>query len=156
MKSIPMPSRFVLIAFACVALQTSSAAGGAEVANKKPTALTVTKECGTAVLAGGELDYCTITDSNLPALKGAKIRYFGPGFFAANHLFLDSWVVIESQHGGGGTASGHCLVRGVPDVLGACQFTGGSGSLSGFRADVTVTTLDGTTWYWNGTASTDD
>lgn len=118
--------------------------------------LTVTKECGTATLQPGELDYCTITKSNFRPLRGAKVRYFGPGFFDVNHPFLDSWVVVESEQGGGGTAFGHCLVRGVPAVLGACQFTGGSGSLSGFQGNVTVTTVDGTIWHWSGTFSTND
>ena len=124
--------------------------------SKESTKLTLTKECGTATLQPGELGYCTVTESNFRQLRGAKIRYFGPGFFTADHPFLDSRVVIESTRGGGGTAFGHCLVRGVPEPLGACQFTGGSGSLQGFKADVTVTTLDGTIWYWNGSASIDD
>jgi len=117
--------------------------------------LSVTKECGKAVLAPGELGYCTVLESSFRHLLGAKIRYFGPGFFTQDHPFLDSWVVIESPHGGGGTAFGHCLVRGVPDVLGVCQFTGGSGSLKGFKADVTVTTEDGTIWHWEGARSID-
>jgi hypothetical protein len=110
----------------------------------------VTKRCNEPVVPD-ELGYCTITASNFSRLIGAKIRYFGPGFFVPGHLFLDSWVVIEGASGGGGTAFGHCLVRGVPEVLGACQFTGGSGSLRGFKADVTVTTVDGTIWNWIGT-----
>jgi hypothetical protein len=97
-----------------------------------------------------ELSYCTVTDSNFHPLKGAKIRYFGPGFITADHPYLDSWVVIESDYGGGGTAFGHCLVRGIPEALGACQFTGGSGSLKGFKADVTVTTVGGGFWHWKG------
>ena len=91
-----------------------------------------------------------------PCAQRRKNSYFGPGFFTPDHPFLDSRVVIESEQRGGGTAFGHCLVRGVPDVLGACQFTGGSGSLKGFKADVTVTTVDGTIWHWRGAASTDD
>jgi hypothetical protein len=74
---------------------------------------------------------------------------------AATHRFLDSRVVIESTQGGG-TAFGHCLLRLVPDALGACEFTGGSGSLKGFKADVTVTTVDGTIWHWRGARSSDD
>ena len=35
----------------------------------------------------------------------------------------------------------------VREVPGACQFTGGSGSLKGFKADVTVTTVDFTIWH---------
>lgn len=115
--------------------------------------LSVTKDCSPVPLAG-ELGYCTITASNFRPLIGAKVRYYGPGFFTPpDHLFLDSWVVLESDQGGGGTAFGHCLVRAVPDVLGACQFTGGSGSLEGFKANVTVTvTMDGL-WHWNGSMS---
>jgi hypothetical protein len=152
-------SRFVLVAFACVvALQMSTrlAADGPEMATKESKTLTVTKECATATLQPGELDYCTVTASNVRALRGAKIRYFGPGFFSPNHQFLDSWVVIESEQGGGGTAFGHCLVRGVPNVLGACQFTGGSGSLRGFQADVTVTVVNDNVWQWHGTFSRND
>jgi hypothetical protein len=159
MKPSRVQSRVALLAFACVvALHISPGlnAGSRGLENKESRTLTLTKECGTATLAPGELSYCTVTESNFRPLRGAKIRYFGPGFFTVDHPFLDSWVVIESKQRGGGTAFGHCLVRGVPDALGACQFTGGSGSLKGFKADVTVTTLDGVTWYWHGTASTDD
>jgi hypothetical protein len=159
MKPSRVQSRVALLVFAClVALQMSPGLAdvGPGIGNGASRALTVTKECGTATLAPGELGYCTVLESNFRALRGAKIRYFGPGFFTADHPFLDSRVVIESERGGGGTAFGHCLVRGVPDVLGACQFTGGSGSLKGFKADVTVTTVDGTIWHWNGAASTDD
>jgi hypothetical protein len=116
--------------------------------------LRVTKDCSPPVLAPGELGYCTITASNFRPLRNAKVRYYGPGFFIPpDHKFLDSWVVIESDHGGGGTAFGHCLVRGVPDVLGACQFTGGSGSLEGFKANVTVTVAMDGSWHWNGSMS---
>ena len=156
MKASRIQSRVVLFVFACViALQMSPGlAAGDDRSATKPRTLRVTKECGTATLDPGELGYCTVTESNFSPLIGAKIRYFGPGFFTPNHPFLDSWVVIESTQGG--TAMGHCLVRGVPEVLGACQFTGGSGSLRGFKADVTVTTVDGTIWHWNGARSSDD
>ena len=118
--------------------------------------LTVTKICGYGG-TGGELGYCLITASNFPKLIDAKIRYFGPGFpDPLTHPFLDSWAVIEAT---GGTAFGHCLVRFVPNVLGACEFTGGSGSLAGFKGDVTVTTPNGqlgATWNWNGIRYIDD
>jgi len=117
--------------------------------------LRVTKDCNTQTVQD-ELPYCLVTESNFRPLIGAKIRYFGPGFFTDTHLFLDSRVVIEGIQGGGGTAFGHCLLRGVPDPLGACQFTGGSGSLKGFKADVTVTTIGGSIWHWRGTRSSDD
>jgi hypothetical protein len=117
--------------------------------------LTVTKQCNTPAQAtvADELSYCTILASNFSQLVGAKVRYFGPGFFTATHKYLDSWVVIEASQG---TAFGHCLLRGVPAVLGACEFTGGSGSLRGFKADVTVTSGDFVTWQWKGALSRDD
>jgi hypothetical protein len=148
---LPIQKLFALSGAALVLAVVAPQSTGAE----ESRALTVTKECGKATLAEGELGYCTILESNFRALRDAKIRYFGPGFFTADHPFLDSWVVIESPHGEGGTAFGHCLVRGVPDVLGACQFTGGSGSLKGFKADVTVTTVGGGIWHWNGARSID-
>jgi len=144
MRKIPS-----LLAITCAVVALAVLAAQASNAEESRT-LSVTKECGTAILAPGELSYCTITESNFRPLRGAKIRYFGPGFAAANHPFLDSWVVVEGTQGDGGTAFGHCLVRTVPDVLGACQFTGGSGSLKGFRADVTVTTEGGPIWHWEG------
>jgi hypothetical protein len=158
MKLSSLQTRFVLSAIACVvALQISPslAAERPDAGNKESKTLTLTKECGTATLHPGELDYCTVTESSFRPLRGAKIRYFGPGFFTVDHSFLDSWVVIEGEQTGS-TAFGHCLVRGVPEVLGACQFTGGSGSLRGFQANVTVTTEDGTIWHWNGVISSND
>src|SRR4051812_26809550 len=114
MKPSRIQSRFVvLLAFAClVALQRAGraadgvgegnqmspgvVAGRSGAGNKESKALTVTKECGTATLAPSELNYCTVLASNFRPLRGAKIRYFGPGFFTGTHPFLDSWVVIES------------------------------------------------------------
>ena len=151
-----MPRIPGLLAITCALVASTVFVTGPSNAEESRT-LTVTKECGTAVLAPGELGYCTIIESNFRPLRGAKIRYFGPGFFVVpDHPYLDSRVVIEGTQGGGGTAFGHCLVRGVPEALGACQFTGGSGSLKGFRADVTVTTEDGTIWHWEGSRSADD
>jgi hypothetical protein len=153
------PSRVALFVIAgAIALQMSVGvvADHPGAGNEEAKTLTVTKDCGTATLVPGELRYCTVTESNFRPLRGAKIRYFGPGFTTPDHPYLDSWVVIESEQDGGGTAFGHCLVRGVPAPLGACQFTGGSGSLEGFKADVTVTKADGTIWHWNGARSSRD
>ena len=151
MKPSRIQSRLVLFAFAClVALQMSSGltagglgagnqispglvAGGSGAGNKESKPLTVTKECGTATLAEGELPYCTVLESNFRPLVGAKIRYFGPGFFVTGHPFLDSRVVIESKRGGGGTAFGHCLVRGVPDVLERASSPGEAGRYGGSK-----------------------
>ena len=155
MKPYPTRNRLALLMFACVVI-LQMASGPAAADDRGSRTLTVTKDCLTPPLDPGELNYCTVTASNFRPLRGAKIRYFGPGFFTATHPFLDSWVVIESDQDGGGTAFGHCLVRGVPEPLGACQFTGGSGSLKGFKADVTVTPAGGTLWQWEGARAGDD
>jgi hypothetical protein len=154
MKPCPSRNRLVQVVIACVVILQM--APGLAADDRGSRTLTVTKECGSAQLAPGELDYCTVIASNFRPLRGAKIRYFGPGFFTPTHPFLDSWVMIESEYGGGGTAFGHCLVRGVPEPLGACQFTGGSGSLKGFKADVTVTPEGGGIWQWQGARASDD
>ena len=140
--------RFLTVTTTILGLAVLASPASAARAPAALKSLTVTKDC-TATLASGELEYCTITETNFPPLNGAKIRYFGPGFITADHLYLDSWVVIEGAQGAG-TAFGHCLVRAVPGVLGACQFTGGSGSLKGFKADVTVTNVDGAIFNWIG------
>jgi hypothetical protein len=160
MKLRSLRSPLLLVALACVvALQMAPAlaasGGGTGGADKESKTLTVTKECG-ATLQPGELPYCVVTESSFRPLIGAKIRYFGPGFITPDHPYLDSWVVIESEEDGGGTAFGHCLLRRVPEPLGACQFTGGSGSLKGFRADVTVTLVEGRIFRWNGAFSGND
>lgn len=158
MKPSRLQSRFLVFAIASVAaLQMSPgvAAGGPGMGSRESRTLTVVKDCNTTSQPG-ELQYCTITESNVRALRGAKVRYFGPGFFTDDHPYLDSWVMVESNQGGGGTAFGHCLVRGVPSALGACQFTGGSGSLRGFQADVTVTTVGNNIWHLDGAFSIND
>jgi hypothetical protein len=106
--------------------------------------LTASKEC--SQFTGTAPSFCTITDSNFRPLKGAIVRYFGPELGA--HGFVDSSVVLEAK--GGGTAFGHCLVRLTPEPLGACEFTGGSGSLQGFIGDVTVTVSADGIWHFKG------
>jgi hypothetical protein len=112
--------------------------------------LTITKEC--SQFTGTAPSFCTITESNFRPLRGAIARYFGPALGANG--FVDSWVVLEGTQGG--TAFGHCLVRFAPAPLGACEFTGGSGSLNGFKADLTVTITSDGLWHWDGAMSRDD
>ena len=142
------------VAFAVLAPRSPQAPGLVRrtTGAKESRTLTLTKECGTATLAPGELATAPSLNRISARSEAQRSAISDRGFSPPDHPFLDSRVVIESAHGGGGTAFGHCLVRGVPDVLGACQFTGGSGSLQGFKADVTVTTVDGTIWHWNGHA----
>jgi hypothetical protein len=111
--------------------------------------LHVVKECTAYTGAAG--GYCTVTSSNLPAIKvGSKITY-GQG---AGDTALNSDIVLTS--GNGNSAIGHCYL-GFADGLGLCTIAGGTGAFAGFEASVTVTASSTVTkgWNWDGTYSYD-
>ncbi len=111
--------------------------------------LHVTKDCSAYTGAAGA--YCTITSSNLSAIKvGSKVFYdqaagVPPGL-------LDSDVVLDA--GGGNRAVGHCTVDSSTG-LGLCTYSGGTGQLAGFRARVDVSPVAGlaNNFHWDGTYS---
>jgi hypothetical protein len=109
--------------------------------------LRVTKECSQYTgQAGG---YCTITSSNVPAIKvGAKVVYVqdqtanaAAGIFATD-MFLDA--------GAGNMAVGHCTLDAAN--FGLCTFSDGTGQFAGFHARVDVSYLGGPNWAWDGTS----
>ena len=115
-------------------------------------ALHVTKECSQYTgLAGG---YCTITSSNLAAIKvGAKVIYVqdqtansAAGIFATD-MFLDA--------GAGNMAVGHCTLDAAN--FGLCTFSDGTGQFAGFQARVAVsgfsTSPTEINYHWDGTYS---
>ncbi len=111
--------------------------------------LHVVKECTAYTGAAG--GYCTVTSSNVPAIKvGSKIVYGQ----AAGATALNSDIVLTS--GAGNSAIGHCYL-GFADGLGLCTIAGGTGSFAGFEASVTVTASSTVTkgWNWDGTYSFD-
>jgi hypothetical protein len=111
--------------------------------------LHVVKECRAFTGAAG--DYCTVTSSNIPAIKvGSKIVYGQ----AAGATALNSDIVLTS--GAGNRAIGHCYL-GFADGLGLCTIAGGTGAFAGFEASVTVTANSTVTkgWNWDGTYSFD-
>jgi len=114
--------------------------------------LHVTKECSQYTgLAGG---FCTITSSNLPAIKvGAKVFYVqdqtansAAGIFATD-MFLDA--------GAGNMAVGHCTLDAAN--FGLCTFSDGTGQFAGFQARVAVsgfsTSPTEVNYHWDGTYS---
>ena len=109
--------------------------------------LHVTKAC--SAYTGSAGSFCTITSSNLKAIKvGSKIVYKQ----AAGAASLNSDIVLTS--GAGNTAVGHCYL-GFADGLGQCTFSGGTGTFTGFQASVVVTTSATVEkgWNWDGTYS---
>ena len=94
------------------------------------------------------LGTCTVTWSDAaPLPAGTTETYFGPQF---GDPVLSSRVLITSSYGGGGTAVGHCAWP-LRTATGTCTFAGGTGSLAGFHANLTVSAnADFSVFYWDG------
>ena len=113
---------------------------------------TVTKTC-TPNPTGNIPNICTISNSSIPALVGAKIFYYGPLPF--NATFLSSRVVLVTVLGD--TASGYCNVyTALPSRDGICAFHDGTGALDGLQAVANVTRAapvgsNPAIWSWIGT-----
>lgn len=88
---------------------------------------------------------CVVTASNMKKIPvGTEIVYADTSIFP-NAL----QPTIKGRHG---TSSGVCDLSAIYAGTGpgTCRFSGGTGSLSNFRAELTVT-FDGVLWYWDGT-----
>jgi hypothetical protein len=94
------------------------------------------------------LGTCTVVTSNAAALPpGTTETYLGPEF---GDPVLSSRVVIASPYSGGGTATGRCAWP-LRSASGTCTFAGGTGSLAGFHANLTVTAnADFSLFFWDG------
>ena len=129
------------------AFAVASFAGNAGAAPRSGE-LHVAKECSEYHGVAGE--HCTITWSNLKAIKGGSNVVYAQG---ANFgtLTLDSDLVIDGP--GDNTAFGHVVLNLVTSS-GSITFSGGTGVFSGFHASVGVTynPVEGL-WHWDGTYS---
>ncbi|MEO7273469.1 MAG: hypothetical protein ABIX28_24725 [Vicinamibacterales bacterium] len=104
----------------------------------------MTKQCGG--FTGGPGSFCTITASNVNALKvGATILYLQP-----DQVFTPSGsdVVLDLPGPGHNKAFGHCSL-----AVGVCTFSGGTGKFTWFhaRVDVSPDPDSSLLWYWEGT-----
>ncbi len=107
--------------------------------------LTLSKEC--SQYSGGVPSFCTVLESDLPALKaGTKVLYYGP--VNNNNSFSSNNVVLDD--GAGNTAMGNCIVDFGAGPKGICAFYAGSGSLAGFSAIVEVSVDAKQVWHWEG------
>ena len=105
--------------------------------------LHVTKEC--SQYSGNPDDFCSITSSNLAAIKvGSKVFYDQAD--GTPKGLLDSNVVLDA--GAGNRAIGRCTVDDTSN-LGLCTFSDGTGQFAGFQARVLVDCTS--VCRWNGT-----
>ncbi len=122
------------------ATAASSAETGASV--QRRGALHVTKEC--SEYTGLADSYCTITSSNIKAIKvGSRVVYLQ----AAGATSLDSDIVLVA--GPGNYALGHVTLDFVTGT-GEVRIWGGRGHFTCFHARVAVSALGGPDWAWDG------
>jgi hypothetical protein len=89
---------------------------------------------------------CIVTASNYAKIPvGTEITYSGASVFPGE--------MLPTIHGRHGTASGTCDLTKINAGTGPgrCVFSSGTGSLTSFTADLSVT-FDGRLWYWDGTS----
>jgi hypothetical protein len=118
----------------------SSAATGAS--SPRRGALHLTKEC--SEYTGLADSYCTITSSNIKAIKvGSRVVYLQ----AAGATSLDSDIVLVV--GRGNYALGHVTLDFTTGT-GAVTIWGGTGRFTCFQAKAAVSALGGADWAWDG------
>ena len=114
------------VAIGAFAVPSSAANSGS---SPRLGALHVTKECSQYDLGAGS--FCTITSSNLTAIKpGSKVVYATAAGDPTPGM-LDSDLVIDGP--GSNTAMGHVLLD-VRTLTGVVTFSGGTGVFTHFHA----------------------
>lgn len=133
-----------LLVVAATVLAVAASAQSGSRADHRTRPFHLTKECPPSTMQGQIGDYCTVTSSNVPAIRvGTKIFYAQ----AAGPTSLDSDVILYA--GPGKTATGHCALD-FATGLGRCTLSGGTRTLDGIRARVDVSYLGGYDWAWDG------
>jgi hypothetical protein len=109
--------------------------------------LHVTKEC--SQFTGLDGSFCTITSSNLAAIKvGSKVYYDQAGNTPTGGM--DSNAVLDV--GPDNWTVGRCTIDGSTGN-GLCTFSDGKGQFAGFSARVDVTYTGGVNYSLDGTYS---
>lgn len=133
-----------LLVVAATVLAVAASAQSGSRADHRTRPFHLTKECPPSTMQGQIGDYCTVTSSNVPAIRvGTKIFYAQ----AAGPTSLDSDVILYA--GPGKTATGHCALD-FATGLGRCTLSGGTRTLDGIRARVDVSYLGEYDWAWDG------
>ena len=109
----------------------------------------LTKTCPTWTGQVGST--CTVQTASGPIPVGTVATYFGPIFGPA----LSSAVILTLPNGD--TVTGHCALVWRPELFGndgfgTCTFVSGTGSMTGFHANLTITDHPDTlVTNWDGT-----
>jgi hypothetical protein len=114
-------------------------------ATPRSGAMNISKEC--SQYGGAVGDFCTITASNVDAIKvGSKVVYAQPPNADGS---LDSDIVVTD--GRGSRIFGHVTLNPTTMII---TFSGGTGQFVHFSASADVTVTDGGTpaelWHWDG------
>lgn len=105
-------------------------AAGSATANPRSGTLHVTKTCPPSQYQGQAGGFCTITSSNVNAIKpGSKVVYASAADFGSG--VLDSDLVLDGP--GNNNAFGH-VVLDLATFTGRVTFSGGTGEFSHFHA----------------------
>jgi hypothetical protein len=138
-------ARFLVVAttiFSLVALAPAVAA-----ASPRSGELHVTKDCSSYTGAAG--DVCTITSSNLNAIKvGSRVIYAEAADFRSFSLHTDGLIDGPGKN----DAFGHVTLD-LATGLGSVTISGGDGVFTGFSALGAVSPLGGPDFAWDGTYS---
>jgi hypothetical protein len=144
MTSIKAVFGLLLVAVAAGVVATAGSA------TPRSGALHVTKECSEHHGLAGE--FCTITSSNIPAIKpGSRVVYASAAGDPTPGQ-LNSDLIIDGP--GNNTAYGH-VVLDLSTGTGVVTLSGGTGKFSGFQASVDVSPLGWPDFAWDGTYSFD-
>ncbi len=134
-KLLVLAAALVAAAGISVAIATASSPRSGE--------LHVTKECSQFNDGPQPGAFCTITSSNLKAIKvGSKVIYFQA---ATGGTFESDLALVVKL---GDYALGHVVLD--PTGSGVLTLSGGTGDFSSFRAKVRVSTKDGLNFAWDG------
>jgi hypothetical protein len=116
---------------AAVAAGAFAVASSAENTGSSPRSgqLHVTKNCRDYTLAAGS--FCTITSSNLNAIKAGSRVVYASAAGAPTPGLLDSDLIIDGP--GHNTAFGH-VVLDLSTLSGVVTFSGGTGKFTHFHA----------------------
>jgi hypothetical protein len=113
-------------------------------ASSRSGALHVTKDCSTYTGHAG--DICTITSSNIEQIEaGSRVIYASDAVGAS----LDTDVRLDPPGPGNNAAFGHCTLS-LATGVGACTFSGGTGTFTQFHATIAVSYLGGPNFAWDG------
>jgi hypothetical protein len=152
-----MNHRKLLVATAIVASAAITACSDMTVPTKPPSeglplassegrSLQLTKECSEYTGQAG--DHCTVIKSNVQQIPaGSTVTYLEDADLV--NLTFDGDVVLRAAPAD--AAFGHCIVTDLVKAIGNCEFSSGSGNLSGFRASVVVSgDRDPLLAHWKG------